>query len=200
MASFHDRTLAPEIQTGLLPFVFRPVPPIDDPRSAVKLLDEIRRTIEGQVTGPRSADSSDLPSEPLLPARHGDTPICPAAGQTSEPLDVRHGGACGLMSTRHDIVTHAGRSDIATPSDTGSADRCSMPSVRRTARQTQHDVGFELPGSGDLETAQTLHMRRELHQALDFGFALLDALDLPPLALDVIDDGDRGAGRLGRAI
>ena len=31
-------------------------------------------------------------------------------------------------------------------------------------------------------------MRRELHQALDYGFALLDALDLPPLALDVIDD------------
>ncbi len=30
-------------------------------------------------------------------------------------------------------------------------------------------------------------MRRELHQALDYGFALLDALDLPPLALDVID-------------
>ena len=31
-------------------------------------------------------------------------------------------------------------------------------------------------------------MRRELHQALDHGFALLDALDIPPLALDVIDD------------
>ncbi len=27
-----------------------------------------------------------------------------------------------------------------------------------------------------------------MHQALDYGFALLDALDLPPLALDVIDD------------
>ena len=36
--------------------------------------------------------------------------------------------------------------------------------------------------------ARALHARRELHKALDYGFALLDALDLPPLALDVIDD------------
>ena len=36
--------------------------------------------------------------------------------------------------------------------------------------------------------ARALHFRREMHQALDWGFALLDALDLPPLALDVIDD------------
>ena len=30
-------------------------------------------------------------------------------------------------------------------------------------------------------------MRRELHQALDYGFALLDALDLSPRGLDIID-------------
>ncbi len=33
-----------------------------------------------------------------------------------------------------------------------------------------------------------IHFKRALHEAFDFGFALLDALDLPPLALDVIDD------------
>ena len=46
---------------------------------------------------------------------------------------------------------------------------------------------------GDIEAlltdhARAVHLRRELHQALDYGFALLDALDLPPMALDVIDD------------
>ena len=39
-----------------------------------------------------------------------------------------------------------------------------------------------------LAQARALHACRELHQALEYGFALLDALDLPPLALDVIDD------------
>ena len=36
--------------------------------------------------------------------------------------------------------------------------------------------------------ARSLHKRRALIQAVEHGFALLDALDLPPLALDVIDD------------
>ena len=36
--------------------------------------------------------------------------------------------------------------------------------------------------------ARALHSRRRLGEALEYGFALLDALDLPPLALDVIDD------------
>ena len=36
--------------------------------------------------------------------------------------------------------------------------------------------------------ARGLHSRRRLTEALEYGFALLDALDLPPLALDVIDD------------
>ncbi len=35
---------------------------------------------------------------------------------------------------------------------------------------------------------RAIHFKRALHEAFDFGFALLDALDLPPLALDVIDD------------
>ena len=75
MATFHDRTTAPRVQLGLLraagpcrvltsdevitltawpgpelpvPFVFRPSPPVDDPRSADDLLEEIRRTVEGQ--------------------------------------------------------------------------------------------------------------------------------------------------------
>ena len=75
MATFHDRTTAPRVQRGLLraagapctvltsadvvtltadapdlpiPFIFRPSPPVDDPRTAVELLDEIRRTIEAQ--------------------------------------------------------------------------------------------------------------------------------------------------------
>ena len=53
-----------------------------------------------------------------------------------------------------------------------------------------------LSAAADLETCSTcpglsearaLHLRRELHQALDFGFALLDALDLSPRGLDIID-------------
>ena len=36
--------------------------------------------------------------------------------------------------------------------------------------------------------ARALHSRRRLGEALEYGFALLDALDLPPLALDVIDE------------
>ena len=35
---------------------------------------------------------------------------------------------------------------------------------------------------------RAIHFKRALHEAFDFGFALLDALDLPPLALDVIDE------------
>ncbi len=193
MAFASDSTTAPVVQTGLLPFAFRPAPPVDDPRSAVELLDEIRREIEGQdglnssrhdivtVDPSRSdiptvrgcANRCDIPThEPQADAYgyadacHGDTPICPAAGQTSEPIDVRHGGARGPMSTRTDI---------------GSADRCSMSSVRRTARQTQHDVGFDLPGSGDLKAARTLHLRRQLVEAAEHGAALLTALGLPRL-------------------
>ena len=40
----------------------------------------------------------------------------------------------------------------------------------------------------DAAEARALHARRRLGEALEYGFALLDALDLPPLALDVIDD------------
>ena len=35
--------------------------------------------------------------------------------------------------------------------------------------------------------ARALHMRRELHQALDHGLALMDALDLSPRGLDLMD-------------
>ena len=46
-----------------------------------------------------------------------------------------------------------------------------------------------LPGPGpEAAEARTFHGRRRLTEALEYGFALLDALDLPPLALDVIDD------------
>ena len=39
-----------------------------------------------------------------------------------------------------------------------------------------------------LAAARTLQSRRALVQAAEHGFALFDALDLPPLALDVIDE------------
>ncbi len=39
--------------------------------------------------------------------------------------------------------------------------------------------------------ARTLHLRRQLAQAAEHGAALLDALDLSPLALDVVDDAIR---------
>ena len=48
MATHAHSTTAPAPQPGLLPFIFRPTPPVDDPRSADELLDEIRRAIEGQ--------------------------------------------------------------------------------------------------------------------------------------------------------
>ncbi len=35
---------------------------------------------------------------------------------------------------------------------------------------------------------RAIHFKRALHEAFDFGLGLLDALDLPPLALDVIDE------------
>ena len=45
-----------------------------------------------------------------------------------------------------------------------------------------------LPAEPDTAAqARALHSRRELHQALDYGFALLDALDLSPRGLDIID-------------
>ena len=78
MATHAHSTTAPALQPRLLPlvpFTFRsardqlsgksgalPTPPVDDPRSADELLEEIRRTIEGQVARP------ELPTEPLLPA------------------------------------------------------------------------------------------------------------------------------------
>ncbi len=68
MAIHAHSTTAPVVQTGLLPFVFRPVPPVDDPRSAVELLDEIRRTIEGAGGFRRTGENPELPPDPLLPA------------------------------------------------------------------------------------------------------------------------------------
>ena len=47
-------------------------------------------------------------------------------------------------------------------------------------------VGLLAPA--EAAEARALHTRRRLGEALEYGFALLDALDLPPLALDVIDD------------
>ncbi len=63
MAIHAHSTTAPVVQTGLLPFVFRPVPPVDDPRSADELLEEIRRTIERQV-----GNQPALPSPAPLPS------------------------------------------------------------------------------------------------------------------------------------
>ena len=58
--------------------------------------------------------------------------------------------------------------------------------------ETDQPEEIRLPASHPdeigLVAARTLHSRRALAHAFDHGFALLDALDLPPLALDVIDD------------
>ncbi len=75
MAIHAHSTTAPVVQTGLLPFVFRPVPPVDDPRSAVELLDEIRRTIEAQEANPKSGDR---------PARA--VPVAPLKTEPSDPV------------------------------------------------------------------------------------------------------------------
>ncbi len=66
MATHAHSTSAPAVQPRLLPFVFRPVPPVDDPRSADELLEEIRRTIEGQEVSAKSGEKPELRPEPLL--------------------------------------------------------------------------------------------------------------------------------------
>ena len=74
MAFASDSTTAPA--RPLLPFIFRPSPPIDDPRSSEELLEEIRRTIKeqevcptaGQTELPNSGDLKSRQPEPLLPA------------------------------------------------------------------------------------------------------------------------------------
>ena len=118
----------------------------------------------------------------------------------------RHGRAC------HDIMTHdadrghmptddvphdAARGPIAPiagplPSLGGRTHTCTVnradigtPSAAEAVALKSEALSAE-PGTS--AQARALHARRELHQALDFGFALLDAFDLPPLALDVIDD------------
>ncbi len=54
MAIHASSTTAPALQPRLLrPFTFRPTPPVDDPRSADDLLEQIRRTIEGQAVNAR---------------------------------------------------------------------------------------------------------------------------------------------------
>ena len=53
-----------------------------------------------------------------------------------------------------------------------------------------HPAAIEalLPAEPDTAAqARALHARREQHQALDYGFALLGALDLSPCGLDIID-------------
>ena len=60
MATFLDSRVAPIVQRGLLPlipFVQRPAVPVDDPRSAVEILDEIRLEVERQ----------EIEAAPLLP-------------------------------------------------------------------------------------------------------------------------------------
>ncbi len=75
-----------------------------------------------------------------------------------------------------------------------------LPPGPLLSAEVLHDAA-SLPKSGDTPDAiradldalladhgRALHLRRQLHKALDHGFALLDAFDLSPLALDVVDD------------
>ena len=145
--------------------------------------------IEGQVAVPKSGGRPELPPEPLLAppcksaskdfselAFRGDTPICATVAQTSEPSDVPYGGA--------------GCFDIATPSDTGSADRCF------TATNYPDQIGVVATnylGMNGLDTARTLHLRRELTEAAEHGAALLAALGLPRLVTADFEPIDREA-------
>ncbi len=72
-----DAYSTPAPSRPLLPFVFRSVPPVHDPRSAVELLDEILSIIEGQEGSVPQNDTPEFyglvvkpepPPEPLLPA------------------------------------------------------------------------------------------------------------------------------------
>ncbi len=65
MAFVSDSTAAPA--RPLLPFVFRPAPPIDDPRSTDDLIEEIRRMVKGQEVSVQTAPKPEMPPEPLLP-------------------------------------------------------------------------------------------------------------------------------------
>ncbi len=139
MAIYAHSTTAPALQPRLLPFVFQPVPPVNDPRSAVELLDEIRRTIE----------------------RQSDEALAAAESTASQPCSTRHlAPEEALASTAQPLL----------PADTPEA-------VRSDLEALLADHG------------RAIHCKRALHEAFDFGFALLDALDLSPLALDVIDHG-----------
>ena len=76
-----------------------------------------------------------------------------------------------------------------TPETVAMLDAIESDTIGDTPEAVRSDLEALLADHG-----RALHFRRALHEAFDFGFALLDALDaldLSPLALDVIDDAIR---------
>ena len=152
MATHAHSTTAPAVQPRLLPFVFRPVPPVDDPRSADELLEEIRRTIEGQ----------------------SDRALAAAESTASQPCSTRHlAPDQALPSTAHEPLLPA---------------PAPLPSLS-TAFSRRRAIFGALPidEPDTAAEARALHMRQQANAAIVWGFAFLDAFDLGPLALDVID-------------
>ncbi len=107
----------------------------------------------------RFEETPELPPEPLLPAAP-DTPDAIRAD-----LDALV-ATCGHMST---TAAEPRCADISTPSLAGSGER------------DAHAGLFDFDETGDLKTARTLHLRRQLAQAAEHGAALLASLGLPRL-------------------
>ena len=165
MATHANSTTVPVVQTGLLPFVLRPVPPVDDPRNAVELLDEIRRTIEGQDVSVQSAPEPELLPEPLLLAFHGDT-----------RTDI---GSTDRCSSATNYPDHIGVVDDR-PDEIRLADAARTLHLRRQlAEAAEHGVALlDALGLPRLVTADFVALDpAAIGDALDVVIATLDAVD-----------------------
>ena len=157
MAIHAHSTTAPAPQPGLLPFIFRPTPPVDDLRSADELLDEIRREIDQQ-------DGAALNSE-------GNAVI--VAALRTEPDDT----ATGVVSREDTLLLKSqGKLDLtagllAVPAP--------LPSLS-TAFSRRRAI-FGAVALNTAAEANARHMRWYLEAAADHGAALLVALGLPLL-------------------
>ena len=82
--------------------------------------------------------------------------------------------------------TLASRNPLADPDSTAAQPNTASGLAHEEALASTALVALLEPA--EAAEARAFQSRRRLGEALEYGFALLDALDLPPLALDVIDD------------